>query len=210
MKSISKKRLAGIGAVALGAAMIVHSAYAAVINSGDTVTITVTTAVNNSFDVEVTENLNFGTFGTIKDPGDTDTAQGILAPNDAFTEDLAGPAKVIDANAGDHNAAVITVAAFDSTRIFVSYSNVTDLDDDITGTFVLDVDALADNLNAPGTGTGGVAGGWTSGGGNSTGYASTDGSGALVFNIGGTFSTQATVTYPSDTYSGSFDVTLSY
>lgn len=203
------KKLAGIGAIALGSLVFASYSNAAVINSGGFVTIAATTTVNNQLDVVITP-LAFGTFGTVHDVANVDTATATVSLLNVFTQDLAGPAKIIDGG-GAHTAATVTITAFPSTRLYADYTNVTNIVGTVTPAHILTVTDLADNLGAPNTGTGGTNGTWSSTGPTAVqGKALTNGAGSLVFRIGGTIVTAAATTYNSEAYSGSFDLTLSY
>jgi hypothetical protein len=206
------KMLAGAGAIALTAVTLSQVAQAATYNNGDDVPMTATAVINNDIGVTVTRNLNFGTVGTIDDVGvGTDTATATLTPAGVFTGDLAGPAKIIDAQQADHLPAIITVSAFPATRIYVDYTAITNLTGAVTPAQIITVASITDNLNSPGTGAGGVAGGWTLTGPTFTqGYATTTAGGALVFNIGGTFRNIDGTVYTNQAFAGSFNVTLSY
>lgn len=217
MNTNKKTLMAGIGAVALCTMLYAAHAYAAGfvgdVESGSFFTLDSQAVVNNSLSITVTTPLQFGTFGTVKDPANTDTATASLTPADVFTGDTGGAAKIIDAGLagpGDlHTSATITVAAFPDTQLFVDYSGVNDL---VNGGQTLTVTSLQDNLNTPNTGVGGTAGNFTLGNGTpyDQGSATTTAGGALVFHIGGSFRTAAAVTYASGLYSGDFDMTISY
>lgn len=207
MKTRISNVMAGLGAVALGLAFAPGSASAATIQSGGSQTVTAQTTVNNAMSITVTD-LAFGTFGTKSDG--SNTATGTVATNGTFsTTSAGGTAAVIDAGLGDHSASTITVTALPATKIYVDYGSVVNMKDASTGTYTLTVDNINDNLATPTTGTGGTSGSWI-GGSNTEGNATTTAAGALTFNIGASFTTNATSTYPSDTYAGSFAVTLSY
>jgi hypothetical protein len=215
MKRRNLKLLAGIGAFALGMSVMGQAALAQLttIDSGDDFTVDVQTEVLNSFDVTVAP-LNFGTFGTVTDGGETASIQ--ITPGGAFSKPApSGGDALIVAGGTDHAVATVAIQALPDTRIFAAYSNVHDLTfTDPDGTHVLDLRNLSDNLGGQAGGfvTTGHNGGVTPNAGTPTiGNGVTTGLGVLNFGIGGVIGTRAQGTnYPSGTYEGSFDLTLSY
>jgi hypothetical protein len=203
------KILAGLGAVALGAALFPNpaSAFNVQADGSDPFTVSATTNVNNIMDVAPTT-LQFGTFGAVKDPG-VNVATATLSPAGVFsTSTTGGLAKIIDANLADHSPSTVTIAAQPSTQLYASYSAVVDVAGTITPANVFTVQTLVDDL---GTVVGGITnGGMTAPGVFVEGSAATDNTGALVFHIGGSLVEQAGTTYSSEPYAGSFSLTMSY
>ena len=216
MNTRDLKKLASRSAVALGFAFYANAACAVgftgdVLSDGSNpFTLGASTTVNNLLSIVVTNDMKFGTFGTVKDPANVATATATMDTANTFTGS-AGAAKVIDAFLGDHQAATITVIAFNSTRLFADYSGIVNLIGQ--GAFPADtltITSITDNLNSPTTGTGGAAGSFTAPAAFVEGKAVTDITGNLVFKIGGVLTTAAATTYHSQNYQGSFTLTLSY
>lgn len=206
MNLASLKKSATLSALLVAlAAMYSDEVMAVSYQLGDPVTVSVTATVENSVDVTIVNGLSFGTIGAVADT--TDVASLVIDPDSTPHEDAGDgwlgasqAAIVVDPSSTQPAAATITVTGFDTTTIYVTYSNI-DHPTDGTQNFILT--DLLDDLAVPGSYDGTT---------RVNGQGTTDGSGDLTFHIGGTLqtTTAAAVAYADGAYNGSFDVTFSY
>jgi hypothetical protein len=215
------KRIA-VSVAILGLSVYAGSAGAAPILSGTAQVIPIQATVLNTIAVTINSNLTFGTVAAIGKAADQATASvapgAVVLTNDTGAGNSAN-ARIIGDTTNPPSPADITLQGFNSTTVFVSYSNVVDMVNGAGKKFFLV--HLKDNLNAP---TVGVCpctqGNWGLGAQGdpgpvtNQGKAVTTGAGALQFHIGGWLSTDMAAgnfVYLNTTpYVGSFDVTLSY
>lgn len=216
MKS-SIKKFAAVSAIALGTAVVAAGVLqAAPYQIGDPVTVPSTANVENSIDVTPdASGLYFGTLGSMNHT--VDVATFTVNPDSTYVEDPGGgwnsadPASiVVDESDVPVAVEIVVTGAFENTDLYVTYSNCVDLTD---GTDTFTLSTLQDDLDAPTVGVGVAAGDWdcVADTGN-IGQATTDGTGNLTFNVGGTITTDgaADAAYTDGAYAGSFDMTFSY
>ena len=202
----SFKKLVAVSALALGVTAYANGAWA--IQSGDPNTINVTATVENTI-IVVTSPLDFATLGAMSDAVDTATAS--VSPAGVFTGDSSPQAAIVNDPTTTVAAATINVTAFQSTQLFLDYSNVVDMTEAGGDTFI--ITDLLDNADVPTTGVGGVAGSWNNITGNSPGSVTTDALGVMEVAIGGSIITDpitVAAAYTDGAYTGSFDLTVSY
>lgn len=205
MKLTSYKKFAAISAVVLGAAVYAgHSANA--IQIGSPTTVPVNATVENSVTVTVTNPVDFGTIGAIRDVVDTATLS--VDPADTAVEDPgtgfggADPAAIVFDPSDAPTAADIDItAAFENTDLYITYQNCVD---PVQGADTFTLAGIVDNLNTPGSYDCAAA--------PVIGFETTDGVGALSFNIGASITTTAgaATAYPDGAYAGSFEMVVSY
>lgn len=211
MRTINLKKLAAVSAIALTIGLSAQTASSAPfeMDGATPYTANVTAAVDNTADLAITD-IAFGTIGATSDA--VDTASLTLNPTtNSITDDVgagvggAGEAHLVsETNTG--TAGVATFAGLANTLVFAYYSNLVDLDCALCtgGNPVLTLEQIQDDMATPGSYTKSTA---TS----VTGIETTDGVGALVWNIGATIQTVATAAqYETGTYAGTFDVMLTY
>lgn len=200
---LTYKKYAAIGAVVLGVAAV-GSAQA--IQIGSPTTVPVNATVENSVTVTVTNPLDFGTVGAIRDT--VDTATLTVSPADVGTEDPgtgyggADPAAIVFDPSDPPTAADIDItAAFENTELYITYQTCTN---PVFGADNFVLSGLIDNLAVPGSYDCAAAA--------VIGHETTDGAGALAFNIGGsiTTTTGAATAYADGAYVGSFEMVVSY
>lgn len=212
MKTISLKKLAAVSAIALTIGLSAQTASAAQfeMDGATPYTANVTAGVDNTADLVVTD-VAFGVIGVTSDA--VDTADLIMDPAGAITDDLgagvggAGEAHIVsETNTGTPGVATLS-AGLANTQVFVYYRNLVDLTCGAClapGNPDLVLEQIQDNLATPGSYTKSTA---TS----VTGIGTTDATGALSWNIGATIQTVATANpYETGTYSGKFDIMLTY
>lgn len=214
----SFKNLGAVSIIALSTAMNAGSAWA--VANGSPTTVTINATVLNSFTVTKTT-LDFGTIGVHNFTGDV--AQGVLSgtctascgltmTQGSGSATLGTQARLATAAANGATPAIITVVGLGSTVVNVHYDTLVDL---TNGGNKIVLHEIRDNLNAlivGDAGTSGTQGFLNATPANQDGSATTDSTGNLKFRIGGTIKTDTSVTGnpPSGTYSGSFNITLSY
>lgn len=222
------KKLAMVSAVALGVAYAgAVSAAPVLTQSGHPTTISVDAQVENTLSIDTITTLNFGVVGAMDDKtGGVDTATltiNAVAPGGGegvsyVSDQSPGASLVVDQASPDPTPAEIQVTAFPNVTLYVTYDIVSDqvTCDTCGGTDSFTLDTIADNLDAPITGVGGTAGGYTTLGGPTQGDAMTDGTGVLQFYIGASLTTNPGSPvdplhdYADDTYGGTFDIIVSY
>lgn len=213
MTSFNLKNIATVSAVALCFGLSSGTAWSAAyeLDSGNAVNVTVTAEVLQTVDVTVAANVNFGNIGIHQDAADT--AQLVMDPLAAVTEDLAGPARMVtDDNSTPVAGDIDLTGGFPDTDIHVTYTHNADLacidpscalSNDLTLVDVQDSMVAAAALT---NGTGVQQGDFAT-----EGIGTTTAGGLLSWQIGATIETVAGAQpYETGTYVGSFDMTLSY
>lgn len=201
------RKYAAISAVALGIAYA-GAAYAAAVQIGTAVPVTVDVQVENSIDVVVTQNIDFKKVGAISDT--TDVATMVMSTTGTITEDPgtgyggADPAALVADPTDTPEPGIITVSsAFQNTELYVTYQTVVD---PINSGRSFNIAQITDDLATPSVYDG------TTDTMTTIGHETTDGSGGLVFNIGMTIETDTTgaTAYADGVYAGSFEIVFSY
>ncbi len=226
MKLNTITKLAAVSAVALGLAS--GAAQAAPNNivgyeldSDAPITIEVTAEVDQAVNVDTTD-VVLGQIGIHQDKsvGGTAVATLSLAPDGTMVDTPLGLARLISnqdvANTGIIEPATVAIAgAFPAEVIYTHYTNPQNLACTAgaclanAGNPALELTGVTDGLGAALTTTAGVFG--TAGTLLVDGTGTTSGTGDLDFTIGVTIATiPGPVYYASGTYTGSFDMTLSY
>ena len=215
IKSFGK--IAAVSAIAMMAAMHASGVIAAPVQIGDPVQVDITATVENTIDVAVTEPVRFGIIGSMNSQTVTDDAQASVAPDDTTTSDpgtgygTASPASIVfsPADAASVGAADVDItAAFFNTTLYVTYDTCADLAG--PGAPVFELIGIEDNLTVPNahdcTAVAATLGSYTFGSGT------TDGTGALSFNIGATIQTDGSsdAAYPDGAYTGSVQMYVTY
>jgi len=204
--------LAGVSAVALTLALGSSPLQAYEMDSGTPIPIPFDTTVLETVTV-VTTNLAFGDVAVHQDA--VDTADLTISPLGVITQDLAGPARFVSDGNGKAAATVTLTAAFPTTDIYVDYNTPVDLS---CGLCVgpppaLKLIKVTDNLNAPIVGTGHTATvlDVLTPANTVEGRGTTSAGGALTWDIGATIrTTPSALYYSTGTYTGSFDMIMSY
>lgn len=213
MRLTSFQKFAVVSAVALGAGFYAVSSNAAVIQISDPVTIDVTATVENTITVNTTD-LAFGQIGSLKDGTGTSTTATMLVETTGVVTDEPGdgyysasPASIVyDTNTGGAAAATVAVTgAFFNENLYVDYDNFVD---PINGAETFTLLEVHDDLATVGSYNSVTLA-------RTTGIDTTDGAGALSWNIGGTIQTEVDagavpVDYTDGLYTGSFDVRIVY
>ena len=205
MKLTSFKKLAAVSAVALSVAI---AGAANAVQIGTPVVIPITATVENTITVTVTTPVSFGTVGAIRDTVDTAslamTAAGVVTedPGNGFLG--TDPAAMVFDPIGvaQPAAGVIDVtAAFENTALYVTYQNC--INPTLAGE-IFTLSAIVDNLLSPGSFDCAAA--------RVIGFETTDGTGALQFNVGATITTTtiSNAAYTDGLYSGSVEAVFSY
>lgn len=205
MKLTSFRKFAAVSAVALSVAYA-GGVIAAPVQIGSPVTIPVNATVENTIDVAVTNPIDFGTVGAIRDT--TDTATLSLLANGTSTEDPGNgwlgtdPAAIVfDPSDPPTTGDIDVTAAFENTTLYVTYQNCVDVA--LAGeSFVLD--AIVDDLSVPGSFDCAAA--------RVIGNEVTSGTGTLSFQVGASITTTtiSTAAYTDGAYVGSFEAVFSY
>ncbi len=205
MKLTSFKKIAAVSAVALGVA-VAGGAHA--VQIGSPVVIPINATVENTITVTVTTPVSFGTVGAIRHT--TDTASLAMNAAGVVTEDPGtgyggtDPAAMVFDPVGvaQPAAGVIDVtAAFENTELYVTYQNC--VNPALAGE-IFTLSAIVDNLATPGSFDCAAAA--------VIGHETTDGTGALQFNVGATITTTtiSNAAYTDGAYVGSVEAVFSY
>ncbi len=226
MKLNKISKLAAISAVALGlASTAAHAAPnnipAYELDSDVPIVIEVTAEVDQAVSVQTTD-VVLGQIGIHQDKsvGGTAVATLSLAPDGTVVDTPTGLARLIS-NQEAANTAAITAAtvqiggAFPGEVIYTHYEDPVDLVCTVgacssnTGNPVLKLTSVTDGLGAAATTTAGTFG--TAGSLTADGTGTTSVTGDLDFTIGVSIATvPGAAYYASGTYTGSFEMTLSY
>lgn len=214
IKSFGK--IAAVSAIAMVAAMHAAGVVAAPVQIGDPVQVDITATVENTIDVTVTNPVRFGQIGAMNSQTAADTATARVAPNDALTDDpgtgygtasqasiVFDPGDVANTGAAD----VDITGAFANTDLYVTYDTCADLAGPGAEVFVLH--SIQDNLPTPNSHDCTAAAAY---GTYTFGSGTTDGAGALSFNIGATIDTDGSsdAAYTEGAYTGSVQMYVTY
>lgn len=216
MNTKSFTKIAAVSAIAMMAAMHAAGVVAAPVQIGDAVQVDITATVENTIDVAVTNPVRFGQIGAMNSLTAADIATASVAPDDTLADDpgtgygtadqasiVFDPGDVANTGAAD----VDITAAFENTDLFVTYDTCVDLAG--PGAEVFNLISIQDNLptaNSHNCATPAAFGAYTFGSGT------TDGTGALSFNIGAVIETDGTAdtAYTDGAYTGSVQMYVTY
>lgn len=215
IKSFGK--IAAVSAIAMVAAMHAAGVVAAPVQIGDPVQVDITATVENTIDVTVTNPVRFGQIGAMNSQTAADTATAQVLPDDSTNGGdpgtgygTASQASIVfdPADAANVGAADVAITgAFINTDLFVTYDTCANLTGPGTEVFVLH--SIQDNLATPNNLDCTAAAAY---GTYTFGSGTTDGAGALSFNIGATIDTDGSsdAAYTDGAYSGSVQMYVTY
>ncbi len=195
------QKLLSVGAVALCVSFAASEGWSAVYvtGSGTPFPVTAQATVNNSINVTISTPLALGQIGAFGDAADT--AQMVMTPAGAVTDDTVGASKLIHSSGTGTPGVVDITGAFFNTDITVGMDTPVDLTcGACADPAIFTLTDVTTDLTTPGSFLVDAVG-------------TTDGAGALTINYGMTIDTQllvATETYQNGVYAGGFDFTFSY
>lgn len=206
MNTRSKNMLTALGIVLFGVSAVAGHALAQ--NMGDTETINITATVDNTYSIAITD-VAFDTIAA-SDWTTGTTATASVAP-DGTESETAGdgwagtnPSFIVFDPAGTTAAGTVAItAAFANTDIYVSYDNCQDLAH-ATAPEVFVISRVWDDLASPSD--------YDCTNPPTVGVETTDGAGALSFNVGVEISVEGLndAAYTNGAYTGSVDMYLHY
>ncbi len=216
MNKKSFAKIAAVSAIAMMAAMHAAGVVAAPVQIGDPVQVDITATVENTINVAVTNPVRFGQIGAMNSQTVTDAAEASVAPDGSTTDDpgtgygTSSPASIVFDPGDSTNVGAADVditAAFENTDLYVTYDTCEDLTG--PGTEVFRLVSIEDNLATPNSldcATAVALGAYT------FGMGTTDGTGALSFNIGATIRTDGSsdTAYDDGAYTGSVQMYVTY
>lgn len=206
MNTRSKNMLTALGIVLFGVSTLAGHAIAQ--NMGDTETINITAAVDNTYSITITD-VEFDAIAA-SDWTTGTTATAHVAPDNSTSETAgdgwagANPAFIVFDPTGTTVAGEVAItAAFASTDIYVSYDNCQDLAHG-TAAEVFVISRVWDDLASPSE--------YDCTNPPTVGVETTDPAGALTFNVGVEISTEGLndAAYTNGAYAGSVDMYLHY
>lgn len=206
MNTKSKNMLTALGIVLFGVSAVAGHALAQ--NMGDTETININATVDNTYSITITD-VEFDAIAA-SDWTTGTTATASVAPDGSTTETAgdgwagANPAFIVfDPTGTTVNGNIAITGAFNNTSIYVSYDNCQNLSH-ATETEVFVITRVWDDLATPSD--------YDCTNPPTIGVGTTDGAGALSFNVGVEISTEGLndAAYGNGAYAGSVDMYLHY